>query len=155
MIKQNNPMMPKAIQIWGCYFCSVLYLAEVKRQKFFQVDEAIAIYKSAMATGIVGKEVFDKDGNLIDGCFVNDPVSLFALCGVEVGTVTRTGPEYKCAKGEHEILCYHRPANTPSGMGNKEHTHFVAGYNGGVSFDPLGDSNTVRHGYLKSKRVFR
>lgn len=151
MLRQTDKMLPDAIHNWGCYFMSVLYHAEVRRKKMFQADEVLSVYKSAMATGIVGKEVYDKDGTLTDGCFVNDPVALFNLCGVPVKSIVKMDAKYKAQPGEYEILCYFRPA----GATNKEHTHFVPGYNGTPAWDPIDNSNTVRFGYIKSKRIFK
>ena len=150
MIRQNDTLMPEAVKNWGCYFMSVLYLAEEKRKRPFYADEIISIYKSCLTTGIIDKEVF-KDGQLIDGCYVLDPVSLFHVAGVRVSSVVKVDAGYKAGPGEYEILCYHRPASAT----NREHTHFVAGLDGKVAFDPLGNSNTVKYGYLKSKRIFK
>lgn len=150
MLRQDDKMMPDAVKHWGCYFMSVLYLAEKKRGKVFHADEIISIYRSCLQTGIIDKEVY-KDGVLIDGCFVTDPISLFDVAGVRVSSVVKMDAKYKAGPGEYELLCYHRPATAT----NREHTHFVAGIDGKVAFDPLGQSNTVKYGYLKSKRIFK
>lgn len=150
MIRQNDPLMPDAVKHWGCYFMSVLYHAEVKRARLFYADEVISIYRACMQTGVIGKEVY-KDGVLIDGCFVNDPISLFHVAGIRVSSVVKMDAKYKAQPGEIELLCFHRP----KGQNNSEHTHFVAGVDGKVAFDPLGTSNTVKYGYLKSKRIFK
>jgi len=150
MLRQTDKQLPEAIQKWGCYFMSVLYHAETKRMKPFWADEIISIYKACMATGVIGKEVF-KDGKLIDGCFVNDPISLLSIAGVRVSSVLKMDAKYKAGAGELELLCYHRPA----GPNNAEHTHFVPGIDGKPCWDPIQDSNTVKYGYLKSKRIFK
>ena len=150
MLRQTDNQLPEAIQKWGCYFMSVLYHAELKRKKLFLADEIISIYRACMTTGVIGKEVY-KDGVLVDGCFVNDPISLFQVAGVRVSSVIKMDAGYKTGKDEIEILCFHRPANTPSGMNNSEHTHFIPDR----AWDPIHNSNTVKYGYLKSKRVFR
>jgi len=150
VIRQNDTAMPEAIKNWGCYFMSVLYHAEKKRGKPFDADEIISIYRACMTTGVIGKEEY-KDGRLVDGCFINDPVSLFHVAGVRVSSVIKMDASYKAQQGELELLCWHRPATSM----NAEHTHFVAGENGQVAFDPLGKSMTVKLGYLKSKRIFK
>lgn len=150
MLRQTDKMLPEAINKWGCYFMSVLWHAEQKRQKMFHADEIISIYRACMTTGVIGKEVY-KDGVLVDGCFVNDPISLFQVAGVRVASVIKMDAKYKAGKDELELLCFHRP----DGPSNKEHTHFVAGKDGKVIWDPIDNSNTVRFGYLKSKRIFK
>lgn len=154
MIRQDDNALPKAINNWGCYFMAILYHAGLRKNKEFGADEIEAIYKSAMATGIIGKEVY-KDGVLIDGCYINDPTALFSLCGVGVTTVKKTEADYQCVTGELEISHFKRLANTPAGMNNSAHDHFVATSDGKVIYDGLGNSNTVRYGFLKSKRVFK
>jgi hypothetical protein len=160
MIRQDDPKLPLAVNKWGCYFTAIVFHSGVKRGKEFATDEIEAIYKSAMATGIIGKEVF-KDGVLIDGCFINDPVALFNLCGVRVQLVRRADAGAVSGPGEIEISHFHRDANTPRGMNNSSHDHFVATrYNTEtklteVIYDGLGKSNTVRYGFLKSKRIFK
>ena len=151
MLRQTDKMMPEAIQKWGCYFMSVLWHCEQKRQKMFLADEIISIYRACMTTGVIDKEVFDKDGKLVDGCLVNDPISLFQVAGVRVGSVIKMDAKYKTGKDEIEILCFHRPKNTPAGMNNSEHTHFIPS----MEWDPIQNSNTVKYGYLKSKRIFK
>lgn len=133
---------------------SILYLSGVKKGKVYEADEIDAIYKSAVQTGIIGKEVW-KDGVLIDGCYINDPVALFGLCGVGVSTVTKAVASYKAKPDELEIQLWHRDANTPKGTQNAAHDHFVVAENGMVTYDGLGRSNTCKYGYLKSKRIFK
>lgn len=126
----------------------------VKAGKAEDPVEVEAIYHSAVMTGIVGKEVW-KDGVLVDGCFVQDPVALFNLCGVRVGSVAKLGADYKAKPEEIEIQLWHRDADTPKGMKNAAHDHFVLADAGKVVYDGLGQSNTVRYGFLKSKRIFK
>jgi len=143
-------MLPEAIQKWGCYFMSVLYHAETERMKPFYADEIISIYRACIATGVIGKEVFT-NGVLTDGCFVNDPISLFQVAGVRVSSVVKMDAKYVALPREIELLCFYRPA----GVNNAEHTHFVPGIDGKPCWDSIQDSNTVKLGYLKSKRIFK
>lgn len=145
MILQSDPRLPKAINNWGCYFMSVLSYSG----KEYIPEEIEAIYKSAMATGIIGKEVYT-NGVLTDGCFVNDPVALFNLVGVKVKTVIKMDANYRSKPNEKEIQHWHRDADTPKGQGNSVHDHFVT-----PTYDGLGKSNTCKYGYLKSKRIFK
>lgn len=153
MIFQTDTKLPKAVNLWGCYFMSCIYIASAKNKKTFDVAEIEAIYKACIQTGILSKEVY-KDGVLVDGCTVQDPISLFHILGVSVGTVVKTDANYKPGSTEHEIRHYHRDADTPKGMANKPHDHFVAVINGKI-VDPIENSNTVKYGYLKSKRIFK
>lgn len=144
MIRQSDPAMPAEVQIFGCYFCSVLYLAEMRTGKVFDADRVMAIYKAAKRSGILGEE-----------CYVAKPVDLFALAGVNLRDVVKADNNVIPGPGGFELLHFHRAANTPAGMKNKMHDHFVAGDgHGQVAFDPLGQSLTVRWGYLQNKRIF-
>ena len=154
MLRQTDKLLPEAIQKWGCYFMSVLWHAETKRKNPFLLDEIISIYRACITSGIIGKEVYT-DGVLTDGCFVNDPVSLFHVAGVRVSSVVKMDSKYVAGNGEYELLCYYRPTNTPKGMNNVEHTHFVPGRDGKPIWDPIENSNTVKYGYVKSKRIFK
>lgn len=154
MIRQDDKSLPKAINNWGCYFMSVIFLAGKKLGKVFDAIEIESIYRSAMMTGIIGNENY-KDGVLIDGCYINDPVALFQLCGVAVGSVRRDTANYKATVNELEIQHWRRDANTPRGYTNAAHDHFVAAIDGKIAYDGLGASNTCRLGYLKSKRIFK
>ena len=108
------------------------------------VDRVMAIYTAAKQTGVIGDE-----------CFVNDPISLLAIAGVHVDTVLKVDANTLPSDRGLELLHFRRDADTPRGMGNSAHDHFVAGDGkGNVAFDPLGDSNTVKYGYLKDKRIF-
>lgn len=145
MILQTHKELPGDVNTWGCYFMSLLYHAEKKTGKLFDVDKVISIYRACKTTGILGEE-----------CFVIDPVSLLAVAGVGVSTVTRVDAVTNPTQGGFEVLHFHRDADTPVGMGNSAHDHFVAGDGTGhVAFDPLGMSNTVRYGFLKSRRIFK
>ncbi len=144
MILQTDPALPQEINDFGCYFTSCLYHAERKTGTTFDVDRVLEIYQKAKAHGIVG-----------DQCYVERPVSLMALAGAIFDSVDKAGvgvnPDAKGA----ELLHFHRDADTPKGMGNAMHDHFVAGDGqGNVAFDPLGDSNTVKYGFLQNKRIF-
>jgi len=154
VIRQDDKKLPLAINKWGCYFMSVIYLCGVKRGKEFDAVEIEAIYRAALTTGIVGKEKFI-DGILIDGCYVMDPVSLFELCGVRLSSVRKENAQYVARPGEYEIQHWRREADTPNGYTNAAHDHFVAAINGKIAYDGLGASNTCKFGKLVSKRIFK
>lgn len=161
MYRQDDKLMPKVVNLFGCYFFSILYHAERARGTPITVAEVVNIYSKARAQKIpgtaltvIGPEVYDKLGNLTDGCTIYDPVALAKLAGLPVHSVTKTSSAQAVPVGGYEILVFHRPPNTPQGMNNAEHTHFVAGDGfGQVAFDPLGQSNTVKYGNLIGKRI--
>ncbi len=145
MIRQDDVAFPQEIRDFGCYFMSCMYLAGVKNKKEYDIDEIIAVYRAARLTGIIGPE-----------CFVNDPVSLMRVLGIRVQTVLKVDASTACPDGAYEILQFHRDADTPAGMNNAPHDHFVAGDGkGNVANDSLGQSNTVKYGAVKSKRILK
>jgi hypothetical protein len=144
VIYQTDPALPEEIHIFGCYFTSVLFHAERKTGSKFDATKVLAIFNAAKKTGILGDE-----------CFVQDPVRLANLAGLAVESVTKAENNAIPDASGFEILHFHRAADTPAGMGNAMHDHFVAGDgHGQVAFDPLGQSNTVKYGYLQNKRIF-
>jgi len=156
MVRQNDPAFPEAIRKFGCYFFSILAHCEMIFGEAMLIDDIMKIYVSATSSGIIAKETYDATGNLTDGCTVNSPIALFHLAGVgKYNWVSKTEASYVTKAKEIEILVFERKADTPAGMKNAKHTHFVAGDGKGkVMFDPLGPSNTVKYGTLISKRIF-
>jgi len=144
MILQTDPALPDEVHTFGCYFTSVLFHAERKTGLTFDADRVLSIYNAAKKTGILGDE-----------CYVQDPVRLANLAGINVESVAHAENNDIPGPNGFELLHFHRAADTPTGMGNAMHDHFVAGDgHGAVIFDPLGDSNTVKYGYLQNKRIF-
>ena len=119
----------------GCYFLSIIHLAEYCTKERIDAIEAFLISLSA--------------DNVKQDCFVVRPHSILSdFSGVKWG-MKKTVAEYTCAPEELEILRYERQ-DVGALVG-----HFVVGDGkGGVSYDPYGDSRTVREGKLISKRVF-
>ena len=156
MFLQTDRHFSEAINRFGCYFLSILCQAEIRRNRAFTKDDIISIFISAKNTGIVSKERYSETNPtvLVDGCFVSDPVSIFTLAGIRIQSIKKEDANYVAKENEIEILQYYRPANFPNGQTNSEHYHFVASKNGKVIFDPLGQSNAVKFGYVKSKRIF-
>src|SRR6478609_6322932 len=114
MILQTDPALPEEINDFGCYFCSCLFEAEKRTGKSFDADEVLSVFRAAKQTGILGAE-----------CFVNDPVSLLELVGVRVQSVVKADNGSKPMPGGFELLHFHRDSDTPAGMGNAAHDHFV------------------------------
>ena len=144
MILQTDPELNEEIATFGCYFCSCLYHAERLTGHAMDSTRVLAIFTAAKQTGII-----------LEDCFVNDPISLLSLAGVNVSTVLKVDKTTNPSDHGFELLHFHRDADTPTGMGNAVHDHFVAGDGTGkVAFDSLGLSNTVKYGYLEDKRIF-
>jgi len=144
MILQTDPGLPDEVHTFGCYFTSVLYHAEVRTGLVFDVDRVLSIFTAAKKVGI-----------LVEECYVQDPVGLATLAGILVQSVEKADINAIPDIRGFELLHFHRAADTPAGMDNAMHDHFVAGDgHGKVAFDPLGKSFTVQYGYLQNKRIF-
>lgn len=118
----------------GCYFFSILYLAEkISGKKFNPLD----IYLDSLA-----KRFMEKD------CFVNDAGKLLSMLTGQNWRHTKQDASYVVKKDELEILYYENTTTL------KTYGHFVVGNKGKVEYDPYGDSKTVKEGKLHSKRVF-
>ena len=85
-------------------------------------------------------------GFMQEGCYVLKPSKIFILAGLRCAYTGRhESPQRVTGPDEREIL-YSRWKN---------YGHFVAGTQNLVVYDPLGPSNVVKYGQLKSKRIFR
>lgn len=119
----------------GCYFLSIIHLAEYCTK---EREDAIEQFLVALS-----------EGNVQQDCFVVHPENILSgMTGIQWG-VKKVTSEYLPGPDELEILRFERQA-----VGDLV-GHFVVGDGkGGVSYDPYGDSRTVREGKLISKRVF-
>lgn len=118
----------------GCYFLSLLYLAE-KNGK--QID-ALRAYQFCLKKGWI-----DED------CFVNRPDLILSHYTGKNYSVSIQQLGYKLKQGELCITLYEWK-KTLETLG-----HFVVQNPDGVlEYDPLGNSNTVKNGKPKSYRVF-
>lgn len=120
----------------ACYFLSLIHLAEDMLGK--RID-AVKVFLDCVAMGFCRED-----------CFIDDPAAIMRLlCGGK-WTVRKEGVLYHTVDGEFEILRFEHP--TPA----KIYNHFVVGNgNSGITYDPLGESNTVMNGELVSKRILR
>jgi hypothetical protein len=119
----------------GCYFLSIVHLAECCVKERIDAVEQFLI---ALAEGNVKQDVF----------VVHPEKILSDITGVQWG-MKKVTSEYLPSPEELEILRFERK-EVGSVIG-----HFVVGNGkGGVSYDPYGDSRTVREGNLISKRIF-
>jgi len=123
----------------GCYFLSIVHLAEKYTGKYI---DAYLAYTSALKSKVMKED-----------CFVLDPAALLRMLTGVAWSVTKEAATYEPTKNDLVILYYERIDD--STMESKVYGHFVVGGNDGVEYDPYGDSLTVRKGTLKSKRIFR
>ncbi|MCK9171666.1 MAG: DUF261 domain-containing protein [Treponema sp.] len=115
----------------GCYFLSILFLAERISGK--KIDP-LATFIECCEKGII-----DKDGTILDAGKV-----MSTLTGLSF-SAKKENADYKPQQGEFEVLVFN----------NEKYTHFVAGDSkGAVACDPLGHSNTVATGKIIGKRIF-
>lgn len=119
----------------GCYFLSIIHLAEYCTKERIDAIEQFLIALS--------------DGNVQQDCFVVHPDKILSdITGIGWGAKKVTA-DYVPGPDELEILRFERQE-----VGNQI-GHFVVGDGKGkISYDPYGDSKTVREGVLVSKRVF-
>jgi hypothetical protein len=137
-----------AIGRTGCYFLSILKLAE---KWGGPRRDALLEYENAVGRGTLGND-----------CMVLDAGRLLSILTNNGWTCLKAGPghelplTYQCASAEElEILRYERPVE-PGDTASSERAHFVVGDGQGkLSWDPYGESRTVRVGKVVSKRVFR
>lgn len=119
----------------GCYFLSIIHLAENITKERIDAIEQFLIALS--------------EGNVRQDCFVTRPDAVLTTATGARWGMKKEAAYYLPGGLEHEILRFERQA-----VGELI-SHFVVGNGvGGVAWDPYGDSRTVREGKLVSKRVF-
>lgn len=120
----------------GCYFLSLLVAAERIR------NTPIDVY--ATYRGCLTAKIIDED------CYVNDPGAVLTYLTGFRYTCEHKDADYPGLPEEIVILRFSRREKMV------DYAHFVlAGPDGSVEYDPLGNSVTVRSGTLVSKRVLR
>lgn len=125
----------------GCYFLSVVYLAEELVKNRFDIIQLFAIANKKITGGLQWIE---------DDCFMNYPnLLLNYLTGKEVKVRKETDISYYPKNNEYIIGCFKWKTTGTT------YSHFVVlDKNKNVIYDPLGQSNTVINGKLDSLRVF-
>lgn len=139
MILQTDTRLNANIQRTGCYFMSILYLANKHAQTPWDTAAINHVYEEAVSEGFMGAN-----------CFVYNPDGIFRLAGLRVRyTQHHEAPTRVCADNEIEILRF-KHADFPG------YSHFVVGNGiGFVTHDPWGVSIAATEGALKDKRIFR
>jgi len=128
----NSQTIARKLGESGCYFLSLLHLAQ-------RDNDAIGLYKQAVAKGII-----DED------CYVKDPPLLLSLITGGRWSVVHQAAQYLTKSDELEILRFERKAAM------KTYAHFVVGDGRGqVEYDPLDNAQTVAAGQLVSKRIVK
>jgi hypothetical protein len=138
-----------SIGLRGCYFLSILHLAEETAIARSRPDPLVE-YSAAVQAGTLGGDCMVLDaGRLLSG------ISGIAWTCIKAGPGHDLPVEYVCKSGEREILRYERPSE-PGDSSGTERAHFVVGDGrGNLAWDPWGDSHTVAVGQVVSKRIFR
>jgi hypothetical protein len=115
----------------GCYFLSILFLAERIAEKKIDPIETFILCTE--------KGIVSTDGTILDAGKVMSLLTDMSF------SARKEEPIYMPSAGEFEVLVY----------SNAKFTHFVAGDGkGSVACDPLGHSNTVATGKIVGKRIF-
>ena len=119
----------------GCYFLSLLYIAEGETGRRY---DALGTLWHFICKGYVGED-----------CYVREPAALLSELTGKPCTVRKSWDfGYRLAANEREVRCFKRDA------GGKTFWHFVvADSEGNVEHDPLGESNTVKFGEAESRRI--
>lgn len=136
MILQRDPRLNEAINRWGCYFCSILFLANKYTNCEISPEGILDTYHESVQSGWMTVK-----------CFIDEPDAIFHFMGLQTYYYDRHDPpEYVCRNHEIEILRFQRGT----------WRHFVVGDGQShVCYDPWGASQAVAEGKLMDKRVFR
>ena len=112
-----------------------LFLAGQKTGRSFAPKDILRLKGQAISLGHLG-----------ENCYVQDPEGIFKLAGLTVEYTNRHEKASRKARWDEIEILYYRW---------DRFGHFVAGASGVVSYDPLGVSNAVKLGTLRSKRIFK
>ena len=122
----------ESIYNYGCYFLSLCYVA--KGREPYNIDEMVDWY-----------DLFIKKDWMEEDCYVKDPCAILEFFTSKKYTVVKDtvlDPKVGIVIGR-----WHNPTTN--------HFHFVVmDSNNNVTYDPLGESITVRDGFVESYRLF-
>lgn len=128
---ESRQKVMKMLGEYGCYFLSLVHLAENITEK--RID-AVEQYLEAL-----NKNWVDREATLID------PAAVLSHMTGGRCSVKKESADYTTQRNEYEILLFI----------NGTYQHFVLGDGtGAVLYDPLGNSKTVAVGKLSGKRIF-
>lgn len=146
MIRQWHNGLLDDIQKNGCALLTVAWYANL--YGWTELSPELINYVTLKLMG---------SGAVSDECYINDWEAVYREFGLGVEYIFgRADPGYECRPGEWEHLHW---------IDDDGDGHFTAG-NGAaiadtrnarrhVTYDPWGESHTVRHGRVVSKRIFR
>lgn len=128
----------KILGEYGCYFLSIIYLAEEISQTHVDIIEEFIRARTV--------------NSIDDSATVLNPEEILTYLTEKKCSVRKENKDYCTKDNEYEILVF-----------KDKYTHFVVGNNKplidsgykNVKYDPLGNSNTVKNGYVESKRIFK
>lgn len=125
----------------GCYFSCIVKLAEKYTKKEFDVLRTLDYCSKQKKNGHYWIDISD--------CYLWHPDKVMGyLLGKEVTVRRSEDIGYKPKENEIVIGCWERPTE------DKVYTHFGLVKNQKCIYDPLGTSNTITYGKLKSLRIF-
>ncbi|MBW2675137.1 MAG: DUF261 family protein [Deltaproteobacteria bacterium] len=147
MILQTDPILNEYINKYGCYFMSILFLVNKHTSRGFDRADINHIYDRLTDPKIANNWMTVK-------CFLNNPQVIFTFLGLPMAGVMKAHPRYDTSAEQLEILRFERSYTNRAGE-LITYGHFVAGNGDGhIAYDPAGNSNAVKYGFLESKRIF-
>ena len=127
--------LAKSIGDEGCYFLSLLYIAERELGREYDVIGTFSF--------------FNKKGYVGDDCYMASPAAMMSeLLGKRCSIRKSWDFSEALAENEREVRCYKRETT-----GTTYYHFVVVDAAGNVEYDPLEDSNTVRLGSPYSRRI--
>jgi hypothetical protein len=120
----------------GCYYLCLWKIAELADRAMYH--DPIVLFDRGL-----------DHGYLLEDCFVQDPPGVLWLATGRRWRVRKEGPDYQERPGEYVVIRYERKVPM------KTLAHFVLkiGSSDTDIWDPLGESETVKYGYVASKRI--
>ena len=134
MILQTDSRLSKEINVSGCYFMSLLYLANRETGYKLSIPIIERLYMQFIELDFMD-----------ENCYILDPEGILNYLGVKCKYTDRhESPKYRCTRAEIEILC----------LKYTGYKHFVVGDGfSHVTYNPTGK---LKPGcYLHSKRIFK
>lgn len=131
----NKQLVCNKIGKSGCYFLSLVFIAEKLLKKSIDVVE---LYVVSVAKNWMGED-----------CFMNNPAAMLSYVIGKTVDVKHAGLDYQLSENEYEITRYEL---RETGI---TFAHFVVTLNGEIIYDPYGESRTRKHGIPVSKRIIK
>lgn len=158
---QTNEELGPFINLWGCFFCSILEKVEKSTgwTQHFSNENVVGIYVESMRRGWITKEEWN--GTIPkDGCFVLNAPAVYNYAAQALESHLRckgyrkTDKLYIPRAGEEEILELGRTGYNGSHFVDGTGAAHVPDWNKEIEFDPVeGGSQCAKVGFIKSKRI--